>query len=96
MVPNKMFGTDNVDFPPSMMDITDDFGNVQTPQSFSNVFQDAFRSSNSADRVFIEIGDFQSNKVRTRPGDWSSSAFVRAQKKKKKQITNCKIVTSRT
>ncbi|CAF4236004.1 unnamed protein product, partial [Rotaria sp. Silwood2] len=93
MVPNKMFGTDNVDFPPSMMDITDDFGNVQTPQSFSNVFQDAFRSSNSADRVFIEIGDFQSNKVRTRPGDWSSSAFVRAQKKKKKQITNCKILT---
>ncbi|CAF3971503.1 unnamed protein product [Rotaria sp. Silwood1] len=29
-------------------------------------------------RVFIEIGLFKSNRVRTCPGDWSSSEFVRA------------------
>ncbi|CAF3400154.1 unnamed protein product, partial [Rotaria sp. Silwood2] len=36
------------------------------------------------DREFMEIGDFKSPKARSKPGAWSSSEFIRAQKRKNK------------
>ncbi|CAF5008835.1 unnamed protein product [Rotaria sp. Silwood1] len=49
MVQNMLFDTDNIELPASMMKLLDDFQNLPTPQSFSNLFQDAFPTSYSED-----------------------------------------------
>ncbi|CAF2806097.1 unnamed protein product [Rotaria sp. Silwood2] len=39
---NMLFGTDNIELPPSIINLLDDFPNLPTPESFSNLFQEVF------------------------------------------------------
>ncbi|CAF1624357.1 unnamed protein product [Rotaria sp. Silwood1] len=49
VVQNMFSDTDKIELPASVMNFLDDFQNLPTPQSFSNLFEDALPSSNSED-----------------------------------------------